>query len=291
MGLYQPLFHITVRHPYFYDNICRDLHWEPSGPTRQAMANLGMLFRSDATGVTVHYDSHRQEALALFADQAVLDTPGLFFKAYTQNPFFMNFTDLPELQKDRLRLVDTSRAVSEKSGQIRLHQKAVVCDQDSARISELRTDSVLECRDLGSPPVCVVHIRPVGKRNTPLDPEGKVHTRSYLIGFGQRRTLWKYYVLGPLAAHNIFIEDVDNKWRFECTDATTISAKGPTTAFISKKPIPLTQTPAYHFQLKLRGARAEKVVIQKLPAAPVNILHREQPDAKAVYVSEIYIHS
>lgn len=291
MGFYQPLFHITVRHPYFGDDICRDLQWEPSGPTRQAMANLGMLFRSDAAGMTVHYDSHRQEALALLADQAGSDIPGLFFKAYSKDPFFMNYTDLPDLQTDRLRLVDTSRAVPEKSGQIRLHKKAVVCDQDSARLSELRADSVLERRDLGSPPVCVVHIRPVGKRNTPLDPEGKVHTRSYCIGFDQRRTFWKYYVIGPLAARKISIEDADQKWRFERTDAAAISARGPAAVFISQKPIPLTQTPDNHFQLKLHGAQAYKVIIQKLPAAPVNILHREQRGSETVYVSEIYVHS
>lgn len=290
MGLYQPLFHITARHPYFGDDICRDLQWEPSRPTRQAMANLDLLFRADDTGMTVHYDSHRLEALALLAGQAGSDTPGLFFKAYAKDPFFMNYTDLPDLQKDRLRFLDTSRAVTEKSEQIRLHKTAVVSDQDSARLSELRADSILVRRDLGSPPVCVVQIRPAGKKNSPLDPGGNVHTRSYYICFGQRRTFWKYFVVGPLAARKISIEDADQKWRFDRTDAAGIAARGPVAAFISKRPIPLTQAPDNHFQLKVHGAHSDKVVIQKLPAAPVDILHREQRGSEAVYVSEIYIH-
>lgn len=291
MGLYKPLFHITARHPYFGDKVCRDLQWEPSLPTRQAMANLGMLFRSDATGMSVHYDSHRQEALALLAGQAGSDTPGLFFRAYTKDPFFMNYTDLPDLQKDRLRFVDTSNGVAETSGHIRLHPKGVLSDLDSARLSNLRADSIIVRRDLGSPPVCIVHIRPVDERNTPLDPEGKIHIRSYCICFGQRHTFWKYFVLGPLAARKISIEDVDHQWRFDRTDDADIADKGPAAAFISNRSIPMTQAPDNHFQLKLHGAHADKVVIQRLPVAPVDILHREKHGAETVYVSEIYIHS
>lgn len=287
MGRYQPLFHITVRHPYFDNEICRDLLWEPPRQTRRAMANLGLLFRADDTGMTVHYDNHRLEALALLAGQAGSDTPGLFFKAYAKDPFFMNYTDLPDIEKDRLRFVDTSRAVTEKSGQIRLHENAVVSDQDSSRLSELRADSILVRRDLGSPPVCVVQIRPVGKNYSPLDSKGNVHPRSYRICFDQRRTFWKYFIVGPLAARKISIEDVDQKWRFDRIEA---AAKGPAAAFISKRPIPLTQTPDKNFQLKVHGAHADKVVIQKLPAAPIDMLHREQRGAEAVYVSEIYIH-
>jgi hypothetical protein len=75
----------------------------------------------------------------------------------------MNYTDLPDRRKDRLRFVDTANAVTETSGQIRLHENAVVSDQDSARRSELRSGGILVRGDLGSPPVCVVQIRPAGQ--------------------------------------------------------------------------------------------------------------------------------
>jgi hypothetical protein len=86
MGLYRTLFQITARHPYFDDEICRDLRWEPSRPTRQAMTNLDLLLRADDTGMTVLYDNHRLEALALLAGQARSDTPGCFSKHMPKIP-------------------------------------------------------------------------------------------------------------------------------------------------------------------------------------------------------------
>lgn len=291
MSPYQPFFFITAEHPYFVDEKCRDLRWEPSGPTRQAMANLGMLFRSDNSGMTVYHDQRRKEALALLAAQVESDTPGFYFKAYANNPYFFNFTDLPDLQADRLRYVDNSRAITEKTKEIRLHKKAVLSDRDSALMSGLWDEGVLTTEDLGSLPLCVIHIRPAGHKNSPYGPKGKVHAQSYRICFSQRRTYWKYYVFGPLATRDIFIEDVDHQRRFNRVDVTEVSGQGPAAAFISKTPIPLRQTPDNYFQLKLHGTPADKVVISKLPVAPVNMLHREERGTGAVYISEIFIHS
>jgi hypothetical protein len=287
---YQPFFFVTAKHPYFVNEKCRGLLWEPSGPTRHAMANMGMLFRSDSTGMTVYHDRRRNEALALLAGRVDADSPRFYFKAYAKNPYFFNFTNLPDLQANRLRYVDNSRAVAEKNKEIRLHKRAVVSDRDSALMSSLWDDGVLTAKDLGSLPLCVIHIRPVGYKNSPYDAMGKVRTRSYRICFDQRRTYWKYYVFGPLATQKIFIEDADNQCGFNKMEASEVSSQGPSVAFISKTPIPLRQKPHHYFQLKLHGPHTDKVIIPKLPAAPVNILHREKRGSGTVYISEIFIH-
>lgn len=255
------------------------------------MANLGMLFQSDNTGMAVYHDRSKKRALALLADQFESDTPGFYFKTYAKNPYFFNFTDLPDLRVDRLRYVDNTSAITKKTKEIRLHKEAVLSGRDSAFLSGLLKDGVLTMEDLGSLPLCVIHIHPVGHKNSPFDPKGNVHTRSYRICFDQRRTYWKYYVFGPLATQNIFIEDAGNQWEFDKVEAAEVTSQCPSVAFISKMPIPFRQTPDNYFQLKLHGVHTDKVIISKLPVAPVNILHREKRGTRAVYISEIFIHS
>ncbi|MBT8339632.1 MAG: hypothetical protein HKP58_09425 [Desulfatitalea sp.] len=291
MGAYRLLFEITVCHPYFPDNSCRHLQWEPARATLETMSNLGMLFRPFSNGMAVYSDPGRRDAMALFAAQTEPDAPGFYFKAYVQDPFFTNYTQLPDIPEGRLLCVDTARAVAEPSGAFRLHPQAVVSDGDSTPLAYLWDKHVLVRRDKGAAPLCVFHIRPVGQDTSPMDAKGDLYPRTYRVYFDHRRTYWKYVVLGPLATQTVVVRDKDNHWTFDPVPANGIAGSRPAVAFLSNDPIPLKQIPNHTFQLKLRTADVEKVMMARLPVAPVNMLHREKRGAEVISISEIFINS
>lgn len=291
MGPYKRLFEINAHHSFFADNVCRRLEWVPTATTRQTMANLGILARSDAGGMTFYYDTERRQALELFAAQAGPDPEGFFFKVYTRDPYFMNYTDLPESDKEKLFYVDTRQAVAEASGDFRLHRQAHLPDLERVSFSSLWESGLLTRQDRGTPPICVIHVRPVGEDSSPMDAKGNVHAKTYRLSFDQRRTYWKYCVLGPLAGKAVWVQDTNGKWTFDQTEPPALDGNRPALAFISNSPIPLRQIPDVNFQLKHHAADVDKVMINKLPVAPVNMLHREKRGSEDVFISEIFIHS
>lgn len=291
MGPYQRLFEIDVCHAYFSDNRCQQLEWQPAHATRKTMANLGMLFRPYCGGMAVYYTPQRRQAMALFAAQSEPDAPGFYFKAYARDPFFMNYSRLPECHSEEQLCVDSAHAVAERSEGLRLHTQEFVSNQDRALLSDLWNNDILVRQDKGTPPLCVVHIRPVGKSNSPMDAKGNLHPQSYRIYFDHRCTYWKYFILGPLANKPVSVWDMDNKWKFDRVAPKVGTFSGPAMTFISNAPIPLRQIPTNTFQLRIRATDVEKVMIKKLPSAPINILHHEKRGADVISISEIFINS
>lgn len=291
MGPYDSLLDIQATHDYFADQICRPLDWVPAAATRQTMDNLGMLLRRRPGGVALYFDQSQSEALSLFAAQSEAGQSSFYFKLYSTDPFFVNYTDLPEVKAGMFLCLDSATAKADGSGGLRLHKSAFVSEQSLMPLVDLADARVLTRHDRGSPPLCVVRIRLVGKKGCPLDPGGGIHPQSYRICFSRRSTFWKYYITGALAKKKVSIQDKGDQWVFDAAPSGNVALSQPVSAFMSKKPIPLAQAPNFHFQLRLHAVKAGKVMINRLPSAPVNILHREKRGAKEILVSEIFINS
>lgn len=291
MGQYEPLFAINAKHTYFFNHVCQALDWVPTQATRQTMDNLGMLFRTQAGGMTVFFDPRYQEAVSLFAAQMASDQDSFFFKLYSKDPFFLNYTNLPETDTDTVIFLDSAKAQGSNSGALRLHGTAFVSKASIVALSNLKNTPILTRNDRGAPPICILRICMVGEKVCPMDAKGNIRPQSFCIHFQPRHTYWKYYITGPLAEKKISILDKTGQWSFGQTSSIEATVSQPTAAFISNTPIPLGQRTQTHFLLKLHTPKAEKVLIKKLPAAPINILHREKRGKKEILVSEIFINS
>jgi hypothetical protein len=255
------------------------------------MDNLGMLFRTHAGGMTVFFDPARQEAVSLFSAQVEPWQDSFFFKLYSKDPFFMNYTDLPQTGNDRVIFLDSTKAQSNDDGSLRLHKSAFVNETSIINLSDIGDTPILDRSDRGSPPLCVLRICVAGEKACPVDPKGRIRALSFCINFHCQQTYWKYYVTGSLAGKKISIRDKTEQWSFGHSSSMDLPDSRPTVAFISNKPIPLVERPQTDFQLRLHTPKAEKVMISRLPAAPVNILHREKRGTKEILVSEIFINS
>ena len=109
--------------------------------------------------------------------------------------------------------------------------------------------------------------------------------------FDNRRTYWKYYVLGPLAAKAVTVVDPERQWIFDQVATDPIVGDRPSVAFISDASIPLQEVSDRKFQLKHIAGKREKVMIQRLPVAPVDRVHRGTSKRGEAMISEIFIHS
>ena len=290
IGPFRRFFDISVSHSFFGDAICRRLKWVPTAATWHTMDNTGMLFRTLAGGMAVYCDTRREQAMALFAAQADTHASGLVFKAYAGDPFFKLYTDYPQTGAEDLLYLDTDHSGRDPSGVIRLHPKPLVSEQEMVPLDKLYGQGVLTRNDRGTPPVLVVRINPVGGDASPMDPKGAIRQRRYRINFDSRRTYWKYYVLGPPATQAVFIVDPDRQWNFDPAPGDPIVGDRPAAAFISSAPIPWREIPAARFQLKIVSGQREKIIIQRLPVAPVNRVYRDSHNFGKAMISEIFIH-
>lgn len=291
IGPFRRLFEISVQHGFFADNICRRLEWVPTAGTRQAMDKMGMLFRIINGKPAVFCDTCRESDIALSAAQADPGTSGLVFKAYAGDPFFQIYTAYPESGKGRLLYLDSANGVKNKSGALRLHPKPFVSDQDMVPFAELLADGVLTDRDRGGPPILVVCIHPEISEESPMNPKGNIDGRRYCIHFENRRTYWKYHVLGPLAAQKVIVVDPEQQWIFHQVAPDPIVGHHPSVAFISDAPVPLQEVSDRRFQLKHIAGEREKLMIQCLPVAPTDRMHRDTGKPGETLISEIFIHS
>ena len=291
IGPFRRFFKIRVHHAFFADNICRRLEWVPTVGTRQALDNMGMLFRVTHGGPVVYYDTRRKPAMALSAAQADNGTSGLVFKAYAGDPFFQIYTAYPKSGNGSLLYLDSANTAKDKSGAVRLHPKPFVSDREMVSFAKLHSDDVVTRWDQGAPPVLVVCIHPAGHRESPMDSKGNIESKRYRIQFDNRRTYWKYYVLGPLAAKAVTVVDLERQWIFDQVATDPIVGGRPSVAFISDASIPLQEVSDRKFQLKHIAGKREKVMIQRLPVAPVDRVHRGTSKRGEAMISEIFIHS
>jgi hypothetical protein len=290
IGPFRRFFDISVSHSFFGDAICRRLKWVPTAAAWQTMDNTGMLFRTIEGGMAVYWDTCRKQAMALLAAQADNHVSGLVFKAYAGDPVFKLYTDYPQTGAEDLLFLGTDHTGSDRSGVIRLHPKPLISDQEMVPLDKLHEWGVLNRNDRGTPPVLVVRINPVGGDESPMDPKGAIRQRHYRINFDSRRTYWKYYVLGPPATQAVFIVDPDRQCNFDRAPIDPIVGDRPAAAFISSAPIPLREIPVARFQLKIASGKREKIIIQRLPVAPVNRVYRDLHNFGKAMISEIFIH-
>ncbi len=287
MGSYLPLFSLEVEHSYFSNSVCRGLHIGPSTQSALLLERSGCLLRRTDRGVMVLFDASASEAMRLRASDA-LEPFCVHFLAHAQDPAFANYTDGEFGSSQSVLLLDSRRAVLDESSRWRLHAGASTSAADVRRFASARAAKPLSQRERHEQPHFMVSVRVC-----PSDlPQTAQQAKRYYCRLPARSTIWKYYLFGDLAEapYNVQVVDLGQANEFDAAVSERLPDGQSVLAVRSCAPIALQERSSQRFQLRQRGAGADKVLVKRLPVASPSLLHRETLGGVPTWVSEIYIH-
>lgn len=287
MGSYLPLFSLEVEHSYFPGNVCRGLHIAPSTQSARLLERSGCVLRATDRGVVVLFDASATEALRMRASDAL--TPFfIHFLAHARDAAFANYTEGVFGSTQSVLLLDSRRAVLDDSGRWRLHAGASAGAADVRRITSARAAQALSQRERHDQPHFVVSVR-VCPADVPQTPQ---QAKRYYCRLQARSTVWKYYLFGDLAEaqDDLQVVDLGQAFEFDAAVDERLPDGQSVLAVRSRAPIALQERSPQRFQLRRRGAGADKVLIKRLPVASPSLIHRETLGGVPTWVSEIYVH-
>lgn len=281
MGLYRPLFTVSVEHGYFADGRWRQLDFVPD-PETSRMAGLPCLvIKQTDNGVMACVDEENREPLRVWA--AGRDGKLQFrFMVRARDRNFANYTDYP-LREGSIPCFDNLGNAEQTGGEIRLNREELVSGTDFREVDALVAEGTLDATKKLTPPDFIVTLF--------VDPEGEqgFACREYRIGFGTRQSFWKYYLLGDMNREQSFIVDLEKKVEFLPCDEAMLAGNRPARVFRSNQTVPLLERSEYRFQLKERGAGGERVLIKRLSLASEARLGRELIDGRNELVLENFV--
>jgi hypothetical protein len=287
MGSYLPLFSLEVEHAYFPNDVCRGLHIAPSAQSALLLERSGCLLRNTDRGVMVLFDASATEAMRMRASDA-LEPFCIHFLAHAQDPAFANYTDGEFGSSQSVLLLDSRRAVLDGLGRWRLHAGTSAGAADVRRITSARVAQALSQRERHDQPHFVVSVRVC-----PADlPQTAQQAKRYYCRLQARSTVWKYYLFGDLAEAqgDVQVVDLGQSNEFDAAVDERLPGGQSVLAVRSRAPIALQERSSQRFQLRRRGAGADKVLVKRLPVASPSLLHRETLGGVPTWVSEIYVH-
>ncbi len=155
---YEILFELRLLHEYFTDGKPVEIHIRPSDSTRRRLQDYGLLFRESANGFVVLYEKDTHTAgepplKPITAEELFL------FEIYCEDPWFVNYTDLPLGHKlpDTLYFNNLTENIS--SGLKLLNKDNYVGENDVVQLSS----SIYNLRKVILSPTALVEI---------TDPDG-----------------------------------------------------------------------------------------------------------------------
>ena len=132
---YARLMRVSVSHNYYNlsDDQCPDFTFSPTPATGALMRSLGLLFKSEPTGFSVLYNEQRRSDLAHYLRSTTTSAPGvevwprLTFTLSLNNPYFINFTDIPfDLDPGRQNFYFTNQDAHRAGGEVILNRDEYV---------------------------------------------------------------------------------------------------------------------------------------------------------------------
>lgn len=128
MKKYHQLFRIDVKHDYFADGVLRGFTIEPTPYTQQLMRQYDLRLQNHAEGITIY--SGLEEGALMTTSLSSLHN--LCFLLKTQDPSFINYTDLPLLGQEGKKYYFSNIGLEQEAGLStkRLQKAAFVSEQD-----------------------------------------------------------------------------------------------------------------------------------------------------------------
>jgi hypothetical protein len=293
MGRHHLLFSVRVEHDFFLGG-CRDLVFEPTPETRANVSSLGLLRRTTVDGVALFFDDSRADGLRLRAGEA--DPLWFAWRIRSRDRAFENYTQ-PSPRKFESKVLffsnlparDTRDPDEAGGGPMRLHAGRSVADVDFTdwdRVAQAPMPEGLgNPRDRRLPPHFVAAIR-IGTGDPGPTLEAGQH---YVIRFGARETVWKYYVLGLGSKGAPYVADADSQIEFVAGEDESLAGDRTARVFRSTTPITLQDRSEIKLQLRESSTGNGRILVRRLPVATAAQIYREVVDGNETFVSEIYV--
>lgn len=283
MTRYSPLLRIGIKHGYYRNAPAQDLDFIPTQTCERLMTNAGIILRIDRDRVSLFFDEGHSDALQLYAADPLF--PLVFnFKLVSKNPIFQNFTQLPSFPSEEIGFLTSKKAIQQSGGTYSLTHEPEFSTSDSISLTSKEIQAMLSRTEHLIPPLCIVSIYPL-EAAEPLLEE-----KRYELAFAQRRTIWKYYLLGKYADTDLAIADLDTKIGFVQKDDEVLPGGQRTRVFESSIPIPLAQVQGRRFQLRRKNGQSSSILVKQLPgASPDQVDIRVDQKNQKEFISEIFI--
>ncbi len=282
MGIYQPLFTVSVQHGYFADGVWKGLTFVPCRATADLIGKAGVIVRDFGNGIGVACDQDRARALELYAQDGG-GTLGFGFKVYAQDRSFPNYTTPSGLNEGRILYFSNAGNGAAEDAKVNVSKGEFVSEADFTDVEELVAGQMLDARDVRVPPDFVVRIQ------LPFGGTGAGRVREFGMRFRARYSFWKYYLLGNVRRDSAFIVDLDNRVEFEACGESVLPGNRPAMVFRSTERLPVLENSSYRFQLREQGPGSGRVLVKRLPVAAETRLGRDMIDGKSEIILENYV--
>jgi hypothetical protein len=291
------LFSIALRHGFHADERCPGLAVRPTASTRALIERAGGVLRTTADGVALLVDGAAIDRLPCRGDT-------LAFVLCAQEAGFVDRTAALGHPGREALFFDAARAVPDAAtGALRLHAG------DTAAAADLRRLDDGACRGLWGPSALAAHRPPpLGVVCLPLAALAAAAAAPpcFVIRFAPRATIWQYCLVGEWSEPSLQVVDatppaplepVSTPVRFESAPPRRLVDGREALVFRSNRPIALREHPREHFELRSSlearspgQARADRILVRRLPAAAARHFSREVIAGAPALVSEIFVH-
>lgn len=265
------LFSVRIRHTYYTDGICKDLHYVPSPETQKLMNRYRLYLQTTLKGFSFYYSSEQSVTDFLNYIKTIDGTTSFSFDVTSMNPDFTVFTDYPITTLGAFFFDTINTAIIDGATVM----KGVFEPSDINRVSFTITidyDAIIRFRESGNNP-------------------------TYNIQFASRKTQWRYYIINNSNQHFERL-DIQGNSGIQFEDPIEVTLPNNTTALLFSSgsvKIPLEEIPTHTFNLVATkthlGNTRTQVIIKGLPMAGSNHIET-YTEGDTIYVaspSYIYI--
>lgn len=276
---YQPLCTLTFQHLYFNDGLLQQARLVPTAASSRQMHNAGLLLKATRQGAVLLLDTQQRDIAAACCDPVLT----LHFMLYVSDPLFSSYSQ-PAAAVPQIFYCN-NRSPQQTGNSLRLHLQPQLTEADLHD----RTDPALAA-------FAEIQRQPLPALVLELDIEHRdiaaltdIQARNYLLQFGCRRSVWRYYLSSNAFSGTLHIQDVARKIRFQQQENTLLPNGRTAVVFDSAEPLALQQYSSYRFQLVSKINDTERILIKRLPVAFAGQSQTAVINGTASHISEIYL--
>ncbi|KKO44077.1 hypothetical protein WG68_17305 [Arsukibacterium ikkense] len=282
---YLPLCYIQLQHSYFTTGYLQQADLKPTADTSRRLHNAQLLFKATKQGAMLLLDSSRRDIAAACCDSPLT----LHFLLYSRDAQFGSYTE-PALQQGQLLYCDNSTPLQQDE-QLRLHSGAELNAADVISSTDPKLMALPELKQTPLP-VLVLALTILRSDITQLTA---AKVRHYLLSFGSRRRIWRYYLCGDSFTQPVQIRDLAphgstlSAPQFVQQPDVTLANGRSAKVFDSSAPLALAQQSLYRFALVSQDEQSEKILIKRLPVAAAGQCGLAVANGVPSNIAEIYL--
>lgn len=278
---YLPLCQLHIQHGYFSSGYLQHADLLPAAATVRALRNAQLLLKTTKQGAMLLLDTNRREIAAACCEQPLT----LHFLLYSRDVQFGSYT-APALRHSQLWYCDSNSTVQQDNF-CRLHSAQELGAAELINSDDSKLLALTELKQTPLPQL-VLALTLTAADITELSANTVKH---YLLKFGSRHSIWRYYLCGDSFAGPVQIRDLAMQatQQFAQQADVTLANGRSARVFDSTAPLALAQHSPYRFALVSQSGGSEKILIKRLPVAAAGQVGNTVVNGVPSNVAEIYL--